>query len=58
MEVVWETNFVMATVKQYGMTPPITIEPPSPHESALSDSMIAELKEQKSYESAEETQKR
>lgn len=44
--------------KQWGITPPITMEGSSPAEVALNDKLIAELKAQGSFESEAETRKR
>lgn len=46
------------SVKQYGVTPPISTEGPTKAEVALNDSMIEELRNQKSFESEAETEKR
>lgn len=45
-------------VKQYGVTPPISTEGPTKAEIKLNDSMIEELRSQKSFESEVETEKR
>ncbi|ODQ45343.1 hypothetical protein PICMEDRAFT_17807 [Pichia membranifaciens NRRL Y-2026] len=47
-----------ASVRQYGVTPPISTEGPTKAEIALNDSMIEELRNQKSFESEVETEKR
>lgn len=44
--------------KQYGVTPPISTEGPTKAEISLNDSMIEELRSQKSFETEAETEKR
>ena len=44
--------------KQFGTTPPISTTLPSPTEIAANDVLIAELKSQNNFESAEETERR
>lgn len=44
--------------KQYGVTPPISTEGPTKEDIALNDAMIEELRNQNSFESAAETEKR
>lgn len=46
------------TKKQYGVTPPISTEGPKREEILLNDTMIEELRNQNSFESAAETEKR
>lgn len=46
------------TKKQYGVTPPISTEGPTKEEILLNDSMIEELRNQNSFESAIETERR
>ncbi|KAI5236627.1 Poly(A) polymerase [Aureobasidium subglaciale] len=48
----------MAASRQYGVTPPVSTAFPSEQDLALSESLLAELKEQKSFESTEDTNKR
>lgn len=45
-------------LKQYGVTPPITISPPTEKEVERNQALIEELKKQHSFESSEESQKR
>lgn len=49
----------MATpVKQWGVTPPISIALPTPNELKANDDLIAELKSQNNFESPSETAQR
>lgn len=44
--------------KQYGVTPPITVLPPTDKEIERNQALVEELKKQDSFESVEESQKR
>lgn len=46
------------TTRQYGVTPPVSTEGPTKEEIALNDMMIEELRNQNSFESEAETEKR
>ena len=48
----------MAAQKQWGLTSPITLAFPTEAELQLTESLLAELKEQKTFEAAEATDKR
>ncbi|ODV83659.1 hypothetical protein CANARDRAFT_177589 [[Candida] arabinofermentans NRRL YB-2248] len=48
----------MNATRQYGVTPPISTQGPTPNENKMNDDMIEELRSQKSFESESETQKR
>lgn len=48
----------MAAPRQWGVTAPISTSFPTDKELALSEALITELKEQKTFESAEDTNKR
>lgn len=48
----------MAAPRQWGLTAPISTHFPSEKEIQLNESLLTELKEQKTFESAEETEKR
>ncbi|SMR58968.1 unnamed protein product [Zymoseptoria tritici ST99CH_1E4] len=43
---------------QYGVSPPISTDPPKPQDLALSESLMEELKAQNNFESPDETKKR
>lgn len=43
---------------QWGLTPPISTNLPTQKELALNESLIAELKNQNTFEATEETEKR
>lgn len=44
--------------KQFGVTPPIALNGPTQREQEVTDSLIEELKAEKSFESAEEAKLR
>ncbi|KAI9829933.1 MAG: hypothetical protein M1819_005905 [Sarea resinae] len=46
------------TTRQWGVTPPISTALPTEQELATNDTLVAELKRQNNFESAEETEKR
>lgn len=48
----------MAAPRQWGVTPPVSTAFPTDKELAQSEALLAELKEQKSFEATEDTQKR
>lgn len=48
----------MAAQKQWGLTPPITLALPTESEKQLTDSLVEELKAQKTFESPEATERR
>lgn len=48
----------MSVTKTYGMTPPISVEGPTPTENVLNDELVKELKKQGSFESEEATKRR
>lgn len=48
----------MAAPRQWGITPPVSTAFPTDKDLALSEALLAELKEQKSFESTEDTNKR
>ncbi|KAI9721764.1 MAG: hypothetical protein M1812_002099 [Candelaria pacifica] len=50
----------MATqrVQQWGITPPLTLVPPTDQELAANDALIAELKKQNNFENHEDTERR
>jgi len=48
----------MADTEQYGPTKPLSMDPPSKRDLELNESLLAELKAQKNFESAEESKKR
>jgi poly(A) polymerase Pap1 len=48
----------MAATRQWGITPPVSTAFPTDKDLALSEALLAELKEQKSFESTEDTNKR
>ena len=48
----------MTAPRQWGVTAPISVNFPTEAELALSESLIAELKEQKTFEAQEDTNKR
>ncbi|THX06515.1 Poly(A) polymerase [Aureobasidium pullulans] len=48
----------MAATRQWGITPPVSTSFPTDKELALSEALVAELKEQKNFESTEDTNKR
>lgn len=48
----------MASEQAYGVTPPISVQLPTDAENRVSDSLIEELKRQKTFESQAETDKR
>lgn len=45
-------------IRQWGVTPPIITALPTDAEIASNDALIAELKQQNNFESADETEKR
>ncbi len=46
------------TVRQWGVTPPVSEALPTPAEIAANDALVEELKQQNNFESQEETQRR
>lgn len=48
----------MSTETVYGVTPPMSVQLPTEHEKQLSDTLIDELRRQKTFESPSDTQKR
>lgn len=48
----------MAAPRQWGLTAPISTNFPTEMELQLNESLLAELKEQKTFESVEETERR
>ena len=44
--------------RQWGVTPPISLNLPNDTEIASNDALISELKQQNNFESSEETEKR
>ncbi len=46
------------SIKQLGVTPPISLSFPTDSELAANDALIAELKKQNNFEGVEETEKR
>ena len=48
----------MSATRQWGITPPVSTSFPTDKELALSEALVAELKEQKNFESTEDTNKR
>lgn len=48
----------MAAQKQYGLTAPVSTNFPSETELQLTETLLAELKDQKTFESVEETERR
>lgn len=48
----------MAETEQYGPNKPLSLDPPSKRDLELNESLLAELKAQKNFESAEESKKR
>lgn len=48
----------MSNDQIYGVTPPMSTQLPTEHEKQISDSLIEELRRQKTFESPSETQKR
>src|SRR4051794_10458703 len=52
------SNFRNRQVKQYGITTPISVAPPTAHDRKTTDDLDKVLKDENLYESAEEAQKR
>ena len=48
----------MAAQKQWGLTAPISTNFPSESELQLNEALLAELKDQKTFEAVEETERR